>query len=185
MRIAFSGAHRVGKSTLLEHVADLLPSYTTIDEPYHLLEEDGYEFADPPSLEDFEAQLERSLLALDDAGADVLFDRCPADILAYLLVQDDASAFDTEAWIDRVRVAMTTLDLVVLVPVSFAHDDRHRRMTVHDKLEEILLDDAFGFDVEVLRVEGDLAARVRRVIAKVNELRCTKRRRAEDAAKDR
>ena len=64
MRIAFSGSHRVGKSTLLEHVAIALPGHTVVDEPYYLLEEDGYEAAEHPTVEDFVAQLERSLVAL-------------------------------------------------------------------------------------------------------------------------
>ena len=39
-------------------VADALPDHATVDEPYHLLEEDGYEFAESPSIADFEAQLD-------------------------------------------------------------------------------------------------------------------------------
>ena len=39
MRIAFSGAHRTGKSTLLAGVAERLPGYATVDEPYRLLDE--------------------------------------------------------------------------------------------------------------------------------------------------
>lgn len=68
MRIAVSGSHRVGKTTLIQHVAERLPGYATVDEPYYLLEDEGYELAEQPSLEDFEAQLVRSLAALDDAG---------------------------------------------------------------------------------------------------------------------
>ncbi|MBN9165433.1 MAG: AAA family ATPase, partial [Myxococcales bacterium] len=122
MRIAFSGSHRVGKSTLVEHVADALPRYTSVDEPYYLLEEEGYECAEEPSLEDFEAQLERSLVAIEEGEQNVLFDRCPADILAYLLVHEDSEVFETDAWLDRIRDAIQTLDLVVFVPV----EDRDR-----------------------------------------------------------
>lgn len=78
MRIAFSGSHRVGKSTLVEAVAERLPRHATVDEPYALLEEEGYECPEVPALEDFEAQLERSLAALEGGKRDVLFDRCPA-----------------------------------------------------------------------------------------------------------
>jgi hypothetical protein len=38
-----------------------MPTYTTVDEPYHLMEEDGHEFSHPPSIDDFEAQLERAI----------------------------------------------------------------------------------------------------------------------------
>src|SRR4051812_27758787 len=118
MRIAFSGSHRVGKSTLLERVASALPRYTSVEEPYHLLEEDGYECAEEPSREDFEAQLERSLAVLEEGQDDVLFDRCPADLFAYLLAHEDGGSFDAEEWLDRARQAMHTLDLVVFVPIE-------------------------------------------------------------------
>lgn len=174
MRIAFSGTHRVGKSTLVERVADARPRYATVAEPYELLEEDGYECAAPPSLEDFEAQLERSLTALDDAGRDVLFDRCPADLLAYLLAHDDADGFDADAWIDRIRDAMQTLDLVVFVPIEdpdrialAAHEDRGYRRAVHDELHRLLVEDALDFEVDVVTVDGDLRARVDQVLARV------------------
>lgn len=45
MRIVISGTHFSGKSTLVEALPDALPQYTTIEEPYHLLQEEGYEFA--------------------------------------------------------------------------------------------------------------------------------------------
>lgn len=174
MRIAFSGSHRVGKSTLLERMAEAMPGYDTTDEPYHLLEEDGYELAEEPSLEDFEAQLERSLVALADGGRDVLFDRCPADLLAYLQTHDDAGACDVERWLDRVRTAMHSLDLVVFVPIEErdriplpAHEDPVHRLAVHEKLRELLIENTLGLETEVLSVQGDLGARVRQVMARV------------------
>jgi predicted ATPase len=174
MRIAFSGTHRTGKSTLLEQVAGLLPGYATVEEPYQLLEEEGYETAEEPSIEDFEAQLERSLLSLEEGRADVLFDRCPADLLAYLLAHDDRDVFDLDQWRDRASEAMQTLDLVVFVPVESpdriavpSHEDRRHRMAVHEKLEALLLEDRIGGDVEILRVAGDVRSRTRQVMARV------------------
>jgi hypothetical protein len=174
VRIAFSGSHRVGKSTLVARVAERLPGYATVDEPYYLLEDDGYEVAEQPSIEDFAAQLERSLAALDDAGPDALFDRCPVDILAYLLEHDDASAFDADDWLDPIRAAVHTLDLIVFVPIEdadrialAAHDDDAHRLAVHDRLRELLIDDGLGIDVEVLTVGGDVRARTDQVMAQI------------------
>ena len=174
MRIAFSGTHRVGKSTLVEAVADALPRHTTVDEPYYLLEEEGYECSEPPSLEDFVAQLERSLAALEDGGPDALFDRCPADVLAYLLAHEDAAAFEIDDWTDRVRQAMQTLDLVVFVPIEDpdrialpAHEDRALRLAVHDQLRDLLVEDVLGFPAEVLAVHGDVRSRVEQVLARI------------------
>jgi hypothetical protein len=175
MRIAFSGAHRVGKSSLLAAVAEALPDHATVDEPYNLLEEDSYEPLDSPSLEDFLAQLERSLGALGETGPDTLFDRCPADVLAYLLVHEEREAFDTDEWIDRIRDAMQSLDLVVFVPIEQpdriavpAHEDRRSRARVHKQLERLLLDDNYDFGLDALVVQGDVQARLELVMQ-----RCT------------
>ena len=164
MRVAFSGSHRVGKSSLIEQVAERLPRYTLIGEPYHLLEEDGYEHADPPSLEDFEAQLERSLEVLEEPDPDVL---------AYLLTHEDAEEFELDEWLERARDAMQRLELVVFVPIEArdripvpAHEDRAQRRAVNAKLHEILVDDSLGFEVEVLICEGDLATRTGLVLSR-------------------
>ena len=171
MRIAFSGAHRVGKTTLIERVAEALPGYALVPEPYHLLEEDGYDFADPPSAEDFEAQLERSIIELEEARECVLFDRCPADPLAYLLVGDD----DINPQIERCREAIRLLDLVVLVPIEepdripvSSHEDLEQRRAVDEELFELLLDE--GLAEEVLPVYGDVTTRLAQVLGRVSEL---------------
>ena len=171
MRVAFSGTHRVGKSTLLEGVASALPDHVTVDEPYLLLEEDGYEPSDPPSPEDFEAQLERSLLSVEESGPNVLFDRCPADVIAYLLVTDA----DVDEWLARARAAMQTLDLVVYVPIETsdrvaiaAHEDRAYRIAVDEKLRSLLRDDAIESGTEVIEVHGDVQARVDQVMNRIN-----------------
>jgi hypothetical protein len=174
VRIAFSGSHRVAKSTLMEHVAIALPAYAVVDEPYYLLEEDGYEASEPPTVEDFVAQLERSLTALEAGDANALFDRCPADILAYLLTHEDAATFDADAWAERTRRAMQTLDLVVFVRIENpdriplpAHEDRTFRLAVDEKLRDLLLDDPFGFETETMPVHGDLRARAAQVMRRV------------------
>jgi hypothetical protein len=176
VRIAFSGSHRVGKSTLVEHLAEALPQYATVEEPYYLLEEDGYECAENPSLEDFEAQLERSLEAIGKGARNVLFDRCPVDILAYLETHDDADSFQVEIWIERVREAMSTLDLVVFVPVENPdrirlppHEDRKHRAVVDQRLRELVLEDALNLGSNVLIVQGDPPARSQQVLARMRE----------------
>lgn len=177
MRIAFSGSHRVGKSTLVEHVADALTNHTTVGEPYELLEEDGYEFAESPSIDDFEAQLEKSLETMEEEESHVLFDRSPADILGYLMTHEDAASFDADEWLDRVRDAMQSLDLVVFVPIEDvdripvpSHEDRDWRQDVHEKLRELVVERGLGFDTDVLVVEGNVAARAKQVLTRVERL---------------
>src|SRR5262249_3561634 len=118
MKIAISGAHRTGKTTLAEALGQALPRYDVVDEPYYLLEEEGHEFAAMPTMEDFELMLERSIEALESAGPNTIFDRCPADLLAYLITHEDADGFDPDRWLPRVRDAMEELDFIVLVPVE-------------------------------------------------------------------
>ena len=175
MRIAISGTHRSGKSTLLAALASALPRYETVDEPYALMEEEGYEFAHPPSFEDFVAQLERSISELGDAGEDVLFDRSPLDFLAYLANHEDADSFELDEWLPAVREALRGLDLLVFVPIeapdrirfSRADDEGESRAAVHEKLEALLLEDPHELGVEVLVVDGDPETRARAVLRRV------------------
>jgi predicted ATPase len=176
MRIAVSGTHFSGKSTLVEALSEALPEYTLVEEPYYLLQEEGCEFAEPPSLEDFELQMERSIELLDENSPDVIFDRCPADILGYLLTHIDADAFDLEKMLPRVQTAVKKLDLVVFLPIEepdrivlpLSQDARYRRR-VDEKLKEILLEDSFDLEVDVLEVTGGPKTRVERVLEHINK----------------
>ncbi len=176
MRIAVSGTHFSGKSTLVEALSEKLPHYTTVDEPYYLLQEEGHEFAEPPSAEDFELQLERSIENLNNSPPNVVFDRCPADVLGYLLTLADVDAFDLEEWLPRVQTAISKLDLLVFLPIEkpdrivlpFSQDAEYRQR-VDEKLKEIILEDPFDFEVDVLEVTGSLNTRVERVLAHISE----------------
>lgn len=174
MRIAVSGTHYSGKSTLIEDLSGLLPGHVTVDEPYHLLEEEGHELAAMPSLEDFEDQLTRSLEALEEHRGDVLFDRCPLDLLGYILTLDDAESFDLDHWLPDIREALASLDLIVFLPVEAedrialpATEDDDFRMQVDEKLRELVLENPYDFDVEVLEVTGTRKERVARVMNRV------------------
>ncbi|RKH07939.1 AAA family ATPase [Corallococcus carmarthensis] len=177
MRIAVSGTHRAGKSTLIDELSDLLPAYVTVEEPYHQLEEEGYDFAAPPSVEDFEAQLARSIADLDEGPRDVLFDRCPVDFIGYLLAHEDRDAFDLDAWLPRVRNALRTLDLIVLVGIEqpdrialSSSEDEALRLSVDEKMKELLLEDPYALGVVVLEVEGSSRARAKQVLEHLGSL---------------
>ncbi|NOK02481.1 MULTISPECIES: AAA family ATPase [Myxococcus] len=176
MRIAVTGSHRVGKSTLIDLLGKRLKGYRFAEEPYFLLEEEGYEFASPPSLEDFLAQLRFSveLLEGEKRSQNILFDRCPLDFLGYLQTHEDADSFDLEEWLPQVRSAVETLDLIVFVPIEEpdrirlpAHTDRESRAAVDETLTRMLLDDPFELGVEVLPIQGTGAARVTQVLERL------------------
>jgi uridine kinase len=64
MRVGISGTHGTGKTTLAEALGAHLPGHVAADEPHYLLEEEGYEFGFPPSLD---RRLDAVLAALDQA----------------------------------------------------------------------------------------------------------------------
>jgi predicted ATPase len=172
MRIAVSGAHRTGKTTLVEELRRVLPNHVVVDEPYYLLEEEGHEFAEMPCLEDFELQLELSIDSITEDEEDRIFDRCPADILAYLITHEDSEGFDVERWLPQVRSAMERLDLIVFVPVEDPDrvtvsepEDAELRRRVDEELREIVLEDRWELGVEALEVTGTPRERVRQVVA--------------------
>jgi predicted ATPase len=173
MKIAVAGSHRVGKSTLVEELSRSLPGTRTVDEPYRLLEDESHEVADVPAVEDFELQLERSIQCLSGEEGDVLFDRSPVDLVAYLLTHDDADAFDLGDWLPRVRTAMAELDLVVYVPIEdpdripVARSDAAWRARVDAALRAILVDDPWDLAVPVLEVTGSVRDRVHQVLARL------------------
>lgn len=169
MRVAFSGAHRTGKTTLVAALADRLPAYKAFDEPYRVLEEAGHEFSDPPSVEDYEQQLRTSLELVGAAPANALLDRCPLDLVPYL--QAIADDFEIDDWLDDVRDAIARIDLIVVVPIETPdriavpeHEDRRLRRRVDERVQRLVLDDPFGFGTETLEVSGSLDERIRQVI---------------------
>lgn len=173
MRIAISGSHLVGKTTLAEALAEALPSYEFVPEPYHLLEEDGHEFGEMPSIDDFERQLERACHCVEESGPNVVFDRCPLDIVGYLHTHEDAAEFDLEKWMPRIREHVAALDAIVFVPieepdrVAVPRSQARLRAAVDAVLRDIVLNDAYELEMDVIEVTGSLGTRLRQVMAHV------------------
>ncbi|HEX2061204.1 MAG TPA: hypothetical protein VHK90_10720, partial [Thermoanaerobaculia bacterium] len=88
MRIAISGTHCSGKSTLIEDFLAAHPGYLHEPEPYEWLDD---ALAAEPSADDFYRQLEISVDRLrgHPRGANVIAERSPVDFLAYLLALVD------------------------------------------------------------------------------------------------
>ncbi len=172
MRIAVTGSHRVGKTTLAQAIADSLANHDFADEPYHELVADGYVFSHPPDSEDFEAQLEYSLEALSDEAPNVVFDRSPVDLLAYLVVTCQNDERVIAPWREPVRRAMRSLDAVILVPIEapdvidFGQDEdpTGSRAAVDETLREWLLSDRLELDVEIFEARGPLDQRTTAVL---------------------
>lgn len=171
MRVAVSGTHGVGKTTVVEGLCARLGGHEMVPEPYVLLEDDGYEFAHPPGAEDYLAQLRCSVEVLRTSGAAVVFDRSPLDFLAYL----SAVGVDPESMsgLAPVRAAMASLDLLVLVPVTAATErilpvaEMPRLRTAMDAaLVDLVYTDRWDLvgDLPVVELDGPLDLRVDTVL---------------------
>jgi hypothetical protein len=155
MRIAVTGTHCSGKTTLIDDFVEAYPEYRAEPEPYDLLNELGEEFPAQPSAEDFLRQLETGLTHWSALrrGDRVICERSPYDFLAYLraltdLGREDAECFDTA--LEWVRDAGPLFDLVVYLPlgqpsirVSDA-EDPELRAAMDAWLGGILVDDSLG-----------------------------------------
>lgn len=167
MRIAISGSHATGKSSLLSELGATMPGLVVTDEPYHLLDAAGHSFATPPTADEFEYLAEYSAeLVTESRGSLVAFDRCPADYLAYRSALSSTTIPRT--LLDSAASALRTLDIVIFVPVE--RPDRietseapRLRRRVNSMLREMLLHDSWGFELSVMEVRGSLDDRVRQV----------------------
>lgn len=174
MRIAVSGAHGTGKTTLVEALAERLPGHAAVPEPYLLLEERGYAFDHPPSVEDYAVQLRASLGLLRRRAPNAIFDRCPLDFLGYAFASPGGERFDVEPWRGPITVAMRTLDLVVLLRADPAHDppgdseEESFRAEVDGWLRDIVEGDDLDLcaGVPVLPLDGPWERRLDAVLAR-------------------
>lgn len=181
MRVAISGTHCCGKSTLIDVFLFSHDNYSHEPEPYEVLQElRGEDFGAEPSAEEFFRQLEYHVGRLHQysAGDRVIFERSPVDFLAYLLALGDlgrnsADAALTEQSIIVARSAVGLLDLIAYVPASDRGssdvEDPELRNAVDARLEGILLSDDFGLFTadrpSVLEIVGTTEQRLRRLEA--------------------
>lgn len=173
MRIAVTGTHGVGKTTLVEDFADVAGQFEAIPEPIVFFQSDAA-FLNGPNMDDFEDQLNQScdLILESTTERDLVFDRCPIDFLAYL---DVLSAAEGSGWapspkqLALIERTFETLDLIVFVPL-LDNDEivenieyPQLRRQVDDRLKSILRDDELGLfesDLPLLEVFGRRQERV-------------------------
>jgi hypothetical protein len=173
VRIAVCGTHATGKSTLAAALMDALPGHVIVPEPYEILEERGYAFAHPPTLDDYVVQMRQSLLSLRRTSPNLIFERSPLDLAAYILASPDADRFDLEVWRAPITRALGTLDLIVTLHPDPTHDpdlpeaESVFRHAVNDILRDFVSDDEFELEgrVEMLTLDGPWDSRLQRVLA--------------------
>jgi len=168
MKIAVSGTHCTGKSTLIHEFLRAHPEFAHEPEPYTVMVEDlGEEFSSEPCVEDFYRQLQFNIDRLQQhAPAErVIYERCPVDFLAYIHALDRSSV---EALLDPIADAMRNLDLIVYLPLEDTLPDSEYpklQKAVDRRLSAIFNDDEFGLlsscSVSTIEASGSTAQRLR------------------------
>jgi AAA domain len=188
MRVGISGTHGTGKTTLAQALCARLPGHVAADEPYYLLEAEGYEFGFPPSAEDYRALLARSVRSISSPPLrpGVVFDRTPLDYLAYLAAT--GADLPGEAGAAALRPAFASLDLLAITLITPeteqvlpAAELPRLRAEMNDALLELVYADPLDAweDIPVLELSGPLDGRLDAVLAALDQ---TKRPRLGDPA---
>ena len=168
MKIAITGAHRVGKTTLAEKLQEYLVDYELRMEPYHELTELGYEFSEQPNVSDFLEQLDYSITQISTSDRNVIFDRCPIDFLAYIQAIDGSG--NIQSIFNKVESIISELDLLVFVPIEepdLIPGDTADFQELRENVNEIMADWIGDFGVDVIEVRGTLSNRLEQILSKV------------------
>jgi len=188
VRIAVSGTHCSGKSTLVEDFLAVHREYVHEPEPYEWLEEVyGEPAADEPNVDDFYRQLQLSVERLGsyEAGASVVAERSPLDFLAYILALDDLGRAGRDCALiasaaEAAAAGMAHVDLLVLLPLNgadgiFAPDseDLELREAMNARLLDLVATDPYsllaGGRPRVVEIHGTRARRLGQLEQAVTE----------------
>jgi hypothetical protein len=175
MRIAVSGTHSVGKSTLVADILQAFPGYLHEPEPYRALREHyPIKFGKESTRYCNGLQLYYSIsrvMSYRDQSSNVVFDRCPVDYIAYSQYtahygQTDLDKPFIESFIEPVRQTLASHDMIIFVPISRHHPmhleadgirptDTHYRVEVDRYFKSIYRDGASGlFPVQASDMPG-------------------------------
>jgi hypothetical protein len=160
LRVAVSGSHGTGKSTLIADFLRERPGYRHEPEAFELLG-DEIDIGDSgePAEDGLALLLEHTLRVVEtqEAGSRVVFERSPVDYLAYAVAARSwprgLGPRFVRRFASRVRESLSHLDLIVLLPLStggpVAHGEENPRFRrrVDEALRGALLDD----DLELLQ----------------------------------
>jgi len=172
MKIAVSGAHRVGKTTLVDNLQESFPEYVCKAESYYELEETGFVFSDIPVYEDYIILLEHSIEKIDENENYIIFDRCPVDYLAYIQASSDSENLNIQSLYQKVQDVMNEIDLIVFVPVEkpdLIGCPESDLPELRHKVNEILNDWIWDFNSNVVKVTGSPSARRDQVIRQMSK----------------
>lgn len=182
VRIAVSGTHCSGKSTLIDDFLAAHREYVHEPEPYEWLQEVyGEASAQEPSVDGFHRQLEISVerLRTYDQGASVIAERSPLDFLAYIQAMIDLgrAGRDCAAVASAAELAamgLANVDLIVLLPLSDRDgidapedEDEELREAMNERLLDLVAVDEYSLFVggkpRVIEIHGTRSQRLRQL----------------------
>lgn len=182
MRIAVSGTHFMGKSTLIEDFIKTHANYRSEIEPYYKLQDANLaELSLEPSLDSLLEQLDFSIDQINQCANEdnVIFDRCPVDFIAYamhLLDEDSIDINDSEVSerFSEVRNALNILDLIIFLPITkenlieYTEENPVFRKAADKYFKKIYRDDVcdifprYGHP-KIIELYGDRLTRIRKL----------------------
>ncbi|CAN5408909.1 hypothetical protein BH10PSE19_BH10PSE19_03710 [soil metagenome] len=182
MRIAVSGTHFMGKSTLIEDFIKKHPNYKTEIEPYYKLQEEKVmDLSLEPSLDSLLEQLDYSIEQLNNHANErnIIFDRCPLDFISYVMCIADHDDIDinksevSERFPD-IKSALNNLDLIVFLPITkeqlieYTEDNPAYRKAANKNFKKIYRDDIWDIfpkydHPKVIEISGDRLERIKKL----------------------
>ncbi|QGY45589.1 AAA family ATPase [Maribellus comscasis] len=173
MKIAVSGSHRVGKSSLIEKLGEVFPDYICKPEPYYELEETGHFFSEIPDVDDYIVQLRYSIEQVVSTESNIIFDRCPLDLLAYIQASDEFGEMDIQSLFREVTDVMSEIDVLVFVAVeepdiiTCAESDLPE---LRIQVDEILREWVQDLDCTLIEVYGSLSNRKDMILKQIKKM---------------
>ncbi|MGN6186474.1 MAG: AAA family ATPase [Thermoanaerobaculia bacterium] len=150
MRIAISGTHCSGKSTLIEDFLARHRDYVHEPEPYEWLDE---AISDEVTTDDFWRQLEISVdrLRTYARDANVIAERSPIDFIAYMLALDEHDSQTIASAAELAAEGLAHIDLLVVLPLNDRDgiecpesEDLELREAMNEQLLELTTTDAYS-----------------------------------------
>lgn len=182
MRIAVSGTHFIGKTTLIEDFLKKHPNYRCEQEAYYKLQDEKeMELSLEPSLDSLLEQLDYSIEQLHKTADEqnVIFDRCPIDFIAYSMInleQDLLDINDSEVSerFDDIKTALNTLDLILFLPITkenaieYTEENPAYRKAADNYFKKLYRDEVcdlfprYGHP-KIIEIWGDRVARIAKI----------------------
>jgi nicotinamide riboside kinase len=175
IRIAVTGAHSVGKSTLVQGLSQSLCAQgfraVSLDEPIGLLRE---ELAALDLRDAYLRLLEEHFRRLDVPDAEyAIYDRTLLDMLAYFRGGDHRLPVLERALAELLRWHVRHLDLVIYLPIEFPivpRADRPPSEALRSRLDASVRHAAAEAGINLVELRGDPATRLAAALALVQAL---------------